>query len=74
MNIVLYVAVGDNPSPVFTVFTLQKMEQDDESQRVIRNVYSLSLTHNAISECEHTPHAPTLPLSPPPHTYCILEQ
>ena len=30
--------------------SLQKMEQDDECQRVIRNVYSLSLSHNAVSE------------------------
>lgn len=29
---------------------LQKMEQDDESQRVICDVYSLSLSHNTVSE------------------------
>ena len=69
---VFYVVVGDNPSPVFTVSTLQKMEQDDESQRVIRNVYPLSLSHNAISKCEHTPHTHPTPHPPPfhSHTYC----
>ena len=74
---VLYVVVGDNPSPVFTVSTLQKMEQDDESQRVIRNVYPLSLSHNAISKCEHTPHThptphpTTSPPSPLPLTHLL---